>query len=180
MKIKGRTRAAMAGLMVASIVAVAAPVGAEESERRELLLQAAQENTVDNTATLPVFAGIDADGETFEYVVTESSNSKDAERRGVNRSPKLANAKNSAAVQRGRFDSAGVLYLEDTVDFAPARVVTPGPGGFPPLAAAPGAVGQAGYSPLVHAETASLTGPGGARWGAVGIIVNCPMISIVD
>ena len=150
MKIKGRTRAAMAGLMVASIVAVAAPASAEEPERRELLLQAAQENTGDNTATLPVFAGIDADRETFEYVVTESSNSEDAERRRVNRSPKLANAKNSTAVQQGHFDSAGVLNLEDTVDFAPARMVTPGLGGFPPMAAAPGAVGQARYSPLVQ------------------------------
>jgi hypothetical protein len=36
------------------------------------------------------------------------------------------------------------------VDFSPTRVVVPGPTGFPPAAANPGAVGEAGYSPLIE------------------------------
>jgi hypothetical protein len=35
-------------------------------------------------------------------------------------------------------------------DFAPVRVLVPGPNGFPPAEAEPGAIGSPGYSPLVE------------------------------
>lgn len=38
-----------------------------------------------------------------------------------------------------------------TVDFSPKHVLVPGPNGFPPRKATPGAVGKAAYSPLVSA-----------------------------
>lgn len=154
MRRMNRTRtAAGAVLGVATLLAIGAtPASADRSDDgpRELLLRAAHENTVADTATFTVHPGVDADGEHFRYVVTESSNRKDAERRGVNRASKLERARGTRAVQRGWYDRSGVLHVEDTVDFSPMRVVTPGPGGFPPLAAAPGAVGQAHYSPLVQ------------------------------
>ena len=53
--------------------------------------------------------------------------------------------------------------VEATVDFSPTRVVVPGPDGFPPERAEPGAVGAEGYSPLVRL-------PGGT-------VINAPQIA---
>lgn len=164
------TKSLKAKVLIASLTTAAmlatgvAPANATDAdgEVREQLLKAVQEDTVADTATFKVHHGVDADGEQFDYVVTESSNSKDAARRKVNRASKLANAKNTAAAQRGWYDAAGVLHVQDTVDFSPTRVVTPGPGGFPPLAASPGAVGEAGYSPLVQLPN--------------GIVINAPHV----
>ena len=142
-----------AGITLAAALAVTAPAvasGSESTDERKLFITSAQEDTTTDQATLRVHRAIDDDGERASYVVTESSNQKDAKARGVNHSPKLANARGTDAVQHGWYDESGVLHVEDTVDFSPERVVTPGPGGFPPAAAVPGAVGQADYSPLVQ------------------------------
>ncbi len=142
-----------AGIALAIFLATTAPAvasGSASGEQRKLFITSAQENTTTDQATLRVHRAIDDDGERASYVVTESSDKKDAKARGVNYSPKLANARGTDAVQHGWFDATGVLHVEDTVDFSPERVVTPGPGGFPPAAASPGAVGQADYSPLVQ------------------------------
>ena len=142
-----------AGITLAVALAVTAPAvasGGHAGGERTLFVTSAQENTTTDQATLRTHPAVDADGERASYVITESSDKKDARTRGVNYSPKLANARGTDAVQHGWFDRSGVLHVEDTVDFAPTRVVTPGPGGFPPAAAVPGAVGQANYSPLVE------------------------------
>ncbi len=142
-----------AGIALALSLATTAPAvasGSASGDERKLFITSAQENTTTDQATLRVHRAIDDDGERASYVVTESSDKKDAKARGVNYSPKLTNARGTAAVQRGWYDGAGVLHVADTVDFSPVHVVTPGPGGFPPAAAIPGAVGQAGYSPLVQ------------------------------
>lgn len=142
-----------AGMTLAVALAVTAPAvasGGHNDDERKLFVTSAQENTTTDQVTLRTHVAVDADGERASYVVTESSNKKDAKARGVNYSPKLANARGTDAVQHGWLDRAGVLHVEDTVDFSPTRIVTPGPGGFPPAAAAPGAVGQADYSPLVE------------------------------
>lgn len=140
-----------AGATLVAALAVAAPAMASgDSDARKVFITSASEDTTTDQATLPVHRAIDEDGEAAYYVVTESSNKNDAKRRGVTFAPKLANASGTGAVQDGWFDAAGVLHVEDTVDFSPRRVVVPGPGGFPPNAAQPGSVGQAGYSPLVQ------------------------------
>lgn len=99
------------------------------------------------TVTLPLLEGRH-DGGTVWYVVTESSDKKDARRRGVNESAKLAVALGTPAVQTGRIVD-GLISFEGTVDFAPERIVVPGPDGFPPDFVQAGAVGDADYSPLV-------------------------------
>lgn len=99
------------------------------------------------TVTLPLFKGTH-DGRTVWYVVTESSNKNDAERRGVNHAAKLTNALGTRAVQKVRVTD-GVVRFAGTVNFAPKRVVVPGPEGFPPARFEPGAVGDAEYSPLI-------------------------------
>lgn len=116
---------------------------------RKLLLTSGVEDTRNDTVTLPIFKGRSG-RDTFWYVVTESSNKKDARKRGVNWSPKLVNAVGTRAVQPGSF-IGGVLELAPhaTVDFSAERIVTPGPTGFPPAQLQPGAVGQANYTPLV-------------------------------
>jgi hypothetical protein len=58
------------------------------------------------------------------------------------------NARGTAAVQRGHFDH-GLLVFSGTVNFGLHHVLVPGPNGFPPAAYAPGAAGDASYSPLV-------------------------------
>ena len=42
------------------------------------------------------------------------------------------------------------MVFPATVDFSPDHVIVPGPKGFPPAEAAPGAVGNPGYTPLIQ------------------------------
>lgn len=134
-----------------------------EDEVREVLLGAATEDTVNDTATLPIAQGVDAEGQAFWYVITEASEKKVARDLNVNTSRKLDNARDTGAVQQGRFVD-GVLVVEATVDFSPERVVVPDPDvGFPPLDAQPGSVGEPGYSPLVQLPD--------------GVILNAPHVA---
>lgn len=115
------------------------------------------------TATLPLFAGRTAAGGATYYIVTESSDKADATRRGVNYAPKLRNALGTKAVQTVT-DDGGTLVFPGTVDFSPENVVKPNKKtGFPPTKVAPGAVGDATYSPLIT------TGD--------GIVLNAPQVA---
>jgi hypothetical protein len=140
-----------------------AEAGADAPEPRKVLLRSAAENTVNDTATLPLRKGVDVGGQEFWFVVTEASTQDAASRNRVNHSPKLGNVWGTGAAQRGRWVN-GVLHVQATVDFAPQRVVTPDPLlGFPPLAAQPGAVGEDGYSPLVELPN--------------GVVLNAPHVA---
>lgn len=153
---------AVAVLVPLAPIAGSAQATGEDGERR-VLLGAATENSEDDTATLPIAKGVDEDGQEFWYVITEASNQKTARDLNVNTSKKLGNARDTGAVQQGRFVD-GVLTVEATVDFSPERVVVPDPViGFPPLAAAPGSIGEVGYSPLVQLPN--------------GVVLNAPHIA---
>jgi hypothetical protein len=102
----------------------------------------------DHTVTLPLLRGTSG-GQTVWYVVLDASTSNAAAKYGANRSNKLANARGTAAVQKVTVHN-GVIDFPATVDFGPQRQVAPGPTGFPPAVANPGAIGAAGYSPLVE------------------------------
>ena len=101
------------------------------------------------TVTLPMYEGRTRNGKVFWYVVTDSSNEADAKRRGAIYAPKLLNALGTAAIQEGQFHD-GKLVADGTVNFGFKHVLVPGPNGFPPAQYAPGARGDAAYSPLVH------------------------------
>ncbi len=109
------------------------------------------------TVTLPLYAGETASGQPTLYVVTESSDAADAQRRGVNFSPKLAHALGTAAVQHVTVLNPSatltnqIVRFAGTVDFSPKQVVVPGaaPNYFPPSQFQPGSVGDAAYSPLI-------------------------------
>lgn len=142
-----RTLLAIAALST-GVLGLASPVSASE-EGQKVLLRSASINDAATTVTLPLFHGR-AHGHPVAYIITESSRRADAARRGVNYSPKLANAAGTAAVQQVQYDSQGRLVFPASVDFAPERHVAPGPDGFPPSVAEPGAIGESGYTPLIQ------------------------------
>jgi hypothetical protein len=122
--------------------------GDRMARHHTLLLASAKENADFTEVTLPIFEGR-RNGETVWYVVTESSNQQDAERRGVNFAPKLANARGTFAVEKVGVTDGLVQFL-GSVDFSPERIVKPGPTGFPPAEAQPGAIGEPLYTPLIE------------------------------
>lgn len=127
---------------------------------RTLFVASAVEGPGD-TVTLPLYRGT-SHGQPVYYILLDSSDGNFSQRYGINTSQKLANAAGSAAVQQVTLAN-GVISFPGTVDFSPTRVIAAGPGGFPPSAAAPGAVGDAEYSPLIQL-------PG-------GIVVNAPQVA---
>jgi len=138
--------AALAAAMALALSAIPAS-GQEKTGGADVLPSAIELDRTAGTVTLPLFRG-QHDGRKAWYIVTESSNKDDAERRGVNHAPKLTNALGTEAVQRARVVD-GVVRFSGTVDFGPERLVVPGPNGFPPERFRPGAVGDADYSPLI-------------------------------
>jgi hypothetical protein len=102
----------------------------------------------DGTVTLPLHRGV-TNGQTVYYVITDVSDGNLAAQVGVNKAPKLANAATSGAVEKVSIVN-GIVNFPATVDFSPVHQLTPGPTGFPPATAQPGAVGQPGYSPLIE------------------------------
>lgn len=145
----------------AALTSVSGAVNAEGIKKgHRLLLKSAIENADYTEVTLPMFEGR-RNGETVWFVVTESSDRADAEKRGVHWSPKIANGKGTLAVQKvGMVD--GRIHFLGSVDFGQERVVVPSPTGFPPKEAKPGAVGEALYTPLIELPN--------------GVVLNAPQI----
>lgn len=113
------------------------------------------------TVTLPLYSGI-ANGHKVYYVITDASSLAVATQLGVNFTPKLANSANTSAVQMSRSSDARKIVVPGDVDFSPVRALVPSSTGFPPTSAAPGAVGNTGYSPLVQLRN--------------GVVINAPQI----
>ncbi|MFY9268849.1 MAG: hypothetical protein WAO55_03770 [Candidatus Manganitrophaceae bacterium] len=130
----------------AAVMTVPTPAAAQS--RHILFLKSGTENAHFSEVTLPLFEGRKG-SRTIWYVITESSNERDAIRRGVNFSPKLANAKGTPAVQKVTL-IGGLIEFLATVNFGPTHSVIPGATGFPPLEAIPGSRGEAGYTPLIE------------------------------
>jgi hypothetical protein len=151
MKNMFRLVALVVGLVTLSPLAVAAR---DRQARGALFIRSAVEHG-DGTVTLPLHRGTSR-GHTVWFVVLDASDGKLATALGVNTSPKLVNARGTRAVQIVQVVD-GVIDFPATVDFSPRRQVVPGPLGFPPDVAEPGAVGhtptatgQGGYSPLIQ------------------------------
>lgn len=99
------------------------------------------------TVTLPVFQGTFA-GSPVYYIITESSDKDDAERRKVNNAPKLRHALGTRAVQTVT-ETNGVVAFSGTVRFASTRPLRAGPDGIPPGTTPPPSEGDVNYSPLI-------------------------------
>jgi hypothetical protein len=102
--------------------------------------------------TLPLRTGT-AVGHRVYYVITDASDQTVATSLGVNFVPKLANAVGSSAVQLSSSSDPTAINVPAGVDFSPTHVLVAGATGFPPAAAAAGAVGNTGYTPWCRCRT---------------------------
>jgi len=113
------------------------------------------------TVTFPLRRGTAA-GHLVYYFITDASDQTVAQTLGVNFTPKLANAVAASTVQHSSSTDPRSFTVPADVDFSPVHVLVAGPTGFPPSAAAPGAVGNPGYSPLVQLPS--------------GVVINAPQV----
>jgi hypothetical protein len=111
-----------------------------------------KENRRQTEATYPLYRGTSGD-QPVDYVITDASSLRAARALGVNYAPKLQTAAPTSAVERSGSEivSGGGINFPATVNFSLPRTLVPDPViGYPPLTAAPGPVGDPGYSPLVE------------------------------
>ena len=110
------------------------------------------------TIKLPLYKGQLSSGESIWYVLTDTSDQKNAEALGLNFSSKLVYADVGKGVRKASQQLIGgqtvVVFDSGKVDFSPVHAVTAGaaPNYFPPTAAQPGSVGDANYSPLAKID----------------------------
>jgi hypothetical protein len=140
--------AALAGLALGATLALPLAASADGGHRT-LFITSAVEHP-DNTVTLPLHRGLNRDGGEVWYLLLDTSDGKDAAALGINHSSKLTNARGTTAVMKVGVQPDGTVVFPAGVDFGANRVVVPGPNGFPPADAQPGAVGDPGYSPLIQ------------------------------
>jgi len=127
-----------------------------------------KENGGPTVVTYPLYHGT-SQGRPVKYVITDASNLSAAQVLGVNYVPKLAQAVGTTAVQNSRAEigTGQGIDFPASVDFSPQHVITPDPvTGYPPVAAQPGAVGEAGYSPLVQ-----------VNFRGTNVVLNAPQIA---
>jgi hypothetical protein len=118
-------------------------------------------DTIVGTVSLPLHSGR-VGSKLVWYIVTESSDSADAQRRGVTWAPRMAALGTSTAVQPATETADGIRFMAG-VDFSPEFSVRAAPdSGFPPLEAKPGSVAEPGYSPFVRLPN--------------GTVLNAPII----
>src|SRR5581483_4735418 len=157
-------RLAAIGMTAALLATTALPAAADSLHDRDtthlLFVTSARENPQHTQVTYPLHKGT-SHGKDVYYVITDTSDRGMSALLGVNYAPKIANARGTAAVQNVSVDGfVGTIDFPATVDFASRHVIVPGPTGFPPAQAQPGAVGEAGYTPLIELPD--------------GVVVNAP------
>jgi hypothetical protein len=148
------------GIALAATLALAGPAMAKSG----LFVSSAVEGPGD-TVTLPLYHGT-SHGSPVAFVVLDASSGAAADRLGVNRAQKLANAGAAAMPVDATLAElvSGSATFPATVNFGPVRNVVPGPTGFPPAPGTqPGAVGDDGYSPLIRLSD--------------GTVINAPQIA---
>lgn len=122
-------------------------IGPVQFLRRAIIDEDAKE------ATLPLYAGHNADGTTAWYILTETTNKEIADQDGLTFSAKLRYIDQGNAVRTATLDHAGAfIFSTGAVDFSPVHSLVPGPETAPfPLASfQPGSVGDATYTPIVR------------------------------
>ncbi|MCI0569287.1 MAG: hypothetical protein L0Y66_00905 [Myxococcaceae bacterium] len=133
------------------------------------LLKAGQLDTAAGTITLPLYQGqLQGTGQKVWFILTDTTDVKNAEALGLNHSAKLAYGETCRGARQGTLEVDGtVTFDKGTVDFSPERRVVPGeaPNRFPPTTARPGAVGDSDYSPLVRIQNAG------------GHVYNAPVVA---
>lgn len=122
-----------------------------------LLMKSAHIDLEAGTMILPLREGQLVSGEKVWSVLTDVSDENLANLHGINYSAKMAYGITGKGARTGRFEKDGTFTFDQgKVDFSPERAIVPGdaPNFFPPKSFAPGAVGDADYSPLVQLDNA--------------------------
>lgn len=176
-----RVGAAVALAAFGAGLAVLAPLSRGSAQSQFLpadhvVLKSARNVDVKNqTAVLPIHRG-NFNGKTVWYILTDASDFGIARDLDVHYAPKLANVAIGCpeCVQEvtlgkaaGKFNNDAVVNFAGIPDFSPTRVLTPGPNGFPPAKAAPGAIGDAKYSPYI-------------RIAGSPVVYNAPIVATGD
>jgi hypothetical protein len=136
MPIRARVGALLAVTALSAVAAPSALAAGTPAAKRQFVSTAVE--LPGDIVQLPLQRGTSG-GRSVYYVVLESSD-------GVQ---KLDNARGTDAVQKVTVND-GVVDFPATVDFSAQRDIVPGPAGFPPDLAMPGAIGAPGYSPLIE------------------------------
>jgi hypothetical protein len=141
-----------------------------------IILKSARDVDVkEGTVVIPVHRGV-ANGKTVWYLITDVSDYGIAHDLNALYAPKLVNMAINCpeCVQTailgkptGKFNNEAIVHFEGAPDFSPTRVYKPSATGFPPMAAAPGAVGGAHYTPFV-------------RIAGSDVIYNMPIVATGD
>lgn len=136
---------------------------------------ALQVDMSNHTVRLPLHKGAFR-GKTVWYIMTEASDFGIAHDLNINFSPKLANMGIGCKVcvqdvtltgkPTNKFGEA-IVNFAGVPDFSPTRKLSAGPMAFPPAAAAPGAVGDARYSPFIRIAGSS-------------VVYNAPIVAVGD
>jgi len=125
-----------------------------------------------NVARVPLFKG-SHNGAAVWYVRMDVSDAGMARDLGLNFAPRLKNSDNGcpACVQSVKSSDPVLgrapVEFSGTVDFGPARSLTPSATGFPPLMAQPGSLAGRGYSDLVRVEGSD-------------VVFNAPIVATGD
>ena len=133
---------------------------------RVFMKQVTLVNLDNGFARVPLYRGTH-NGQRVWYVLMDASDSTIAAQQGINFAPRLVNADRTcpACVQDVQVSGGTVpgrttaVAFEGTIDFAPQRRLVPGPEGFPPLVAQPGAMGMTGYSDLIRVGSVVYNAP---------------------
>jgi hypothetical protein len=177
-------RAAFATCALAATIALAAGHAGSNVSRAadqylpadHLVLKSARNvDVAAGTVVVPIHRGI-AHGKTVWYIITDASDYGVAHDLDVLYAPKLANMGiNCPECVRtvtlgkptGKFNNDAIVYFQGAPDFSPTRTYKPSATGFPPVNAAPGAVGDAHYSPFVRIAGSS-------------VVYNMPIVATGD
>lgn len=128
-----------------------------------------------DSARFPLHKGT-FNGKTYWFILTEASDFGLARDLNINFAPKLANIAINCpdCVQTVTVSSSPDLKFGEAIvnfggvpDFSPTRKLVPGPNGFPPLVAEPGAIGDAKYSPFIRIQGSD-------------VIYNAPIVASGD
>jgi hypothetical protein len=134
-----------------------------------LLMKSAKIDLEKGTATLPLYQGQLASGETVWFILTDATDENLANLHGLAYSPKLAYGFTGRNQRTAEIQMDGTwTFNQGKVDFSPDAAVTPGdaPNFFPPKDFAFGAMGDDGYTPIARITNAGKD-----------VIFNAPMVA---
>lgn len=118
-------------------------------------MPSAQVDLVGDVATLPLQHGQLKDGRDVWFVITDTNDQMEAERRGLVHAGQLLGARDAASTRTATIDAQGNFTFDrGTVDFRPPLELVPAdsPSPFPPKVEHAGSIADLEYSPFVRLE----------------------------